>query len=373
MQSKSSPASDARAWVEVDLGALVRNARALAAHSAKPLIPMVKADAYGLGAVPVARALESTDPLAYGVSAIGEGEELRTAGITRPVILFTPILPSDFARLRAAGITPSLASREGIETWAATGGGAWQLAIDTGMHRAGVNWDAIDALLPAIRAHPPEGAFSHFHSSELDDGSMEQQEARFREAVSRLPSRPRLLHVENSGGIVRRASTGWDCVRPGVFLYGVGSWRVPRSLDDAASARLRPEPVAALRARILELRDVAPGEGVSYDVTWRAERRTRIATVACGYADGLRRQLGNRASALLHGRRVPIRGVVTMDMAMLDVTEVPCAIGDVVTFLGRDGDLSLTVEEVAAAGGLSPYELLVGLRLRLPRVHLGAA
>lgn len=364
MESKSSPASDARAWVEVDLGALVRNARALAEHARKPLIPMVKADAYGLGAIRVARALEPLDPMAYGVSSVVEGEELRAAGITRPIILFTPILPRDLPRLRVARMTPTLASAEGIAAWAASGGGPWHLAVDTGMHRAGVAWDALDALVPTLAKCPPEGAFTHLHSSELDDGSMELQEERFRAAVARLPARPRILHVENSGGVARRSPSAWDAVRPGVFLYGVGS-----------GARLRPEAVASLRARVLELRDVLPGEGVSYDQTWRATRASRIATVACGYADGLRRQLGNRASALLRGRRVPIRGVVTMDMAMVDVTDlgVACGIGDVVTFLGRDGEAHLTAEEVAAAGGLSAYELLVGLKLRLPRIHVGDA
>jgi alanine racemase len=377
MERKSSPASDARAWVEVDLGALVRNARAVSAQAQKPLIPMVKADAYGIGAVRAVRALEKLSPLAYGVSSILEGEELRAAGITRPILLFTPTLPSDFERLRAARMTPTLASAAGISAWAASGGGAWHLAIDTGMHRAGANWDSIDELIPLVAAHPPEGAFTHLHSSELDDGSMEQQEERFRAVLSRLKSRPKLLHVENSGGIVRRSPSMWDAVRPGVFLYGVGSWPNwggGRKTEDgriAGAARLEPESVVSLRARVLEVREVRAGEGVSYDVTWLANRPSRIATVACGYADGYRRQLGNRASASLHGKRVPVRGVVTMDMTMLDVTDVPCAIGDVVTLLGRDGDDLLTAEEVAAWGGLSPYELLVGLKLRLPRLYFG--
>jgi alanine racemase len=360
MERKSSPASDARAWVEVDLGALVRNARAISAQAQKPLIPMVKADAYGIGAVRAVRALETLSPLAYGVSSISEGEELRAAGITRQILLFTPVHRADLPRLRLARMTPTLASAEGIEAWVAIGGGAWHLAIDSGMHRAGANWDSLDGLLPLIAAHPPEGALTHLHSSELDDGSIEVQEERFRSVLARLMERPRVLHVENSGGIVRRSPSSWDAVRPGVFLYGVGS-----------GARLSPEPVVALRARVLEVRDVRSGEGVGYDLTWRATRPSRIATVACGYADGYRRHLGNRASALLHGKRVPVRGLVTMDMTMLDVTDVRCAVGDVVTFLGRDSDDLLTAEEVAASGGLSPYELLVGLKLRLPRIYHG--
>lgn len=364
--------SDARAWVEVDLGALVRNARALAAHARKPLIPMVKADAYGLGAVPVARALEAVDPLAYGVSSIPEAIELRAAGITRPIILFTPAViespgaewrSDDAIHLMKHRITPTLARRDDILAWGAGGNRpAYHLAIDTGMHRAGANDRVLDGVLDAVAQFPPEGAFTHLHSSEYDNGSMEEQEARFRAAVARLPRRPRLLHVENSGGIVRRTPSEWDCVRPGVFLYGVGSGPL---------AALQPEPVVSLRARILEKRTIGPGESVSYGASWRAERVTDIATVACGYADGLRRHLGNRAHALLGGRAAPIRGVVTMDMAMLEVTDIPCDVGDVVTFMGADSGATLTVEAVAAAGELSPYELLVGLKLRLPRVYVG--
>lgn len=357
----------ARAWVEVDLGALVRNARALQAHARKPLIPMVKADAYGLGAVECVRALETTDPLAYGVSSIAEGEELRTAGITRPILHFTPTLAGDFARLRAARITPTLGSRDAIEAWAATGAGEWQLAIDTGMHRAGVSDGALDDVLAAAARVPPDGAFSHFHSSERDDGSMERQESRFRAAIGKLPERPRWLHTENSGGIVRRSPSEWDCVRPGVFLYGVGSW--PSAVGSGRG--LTPEPVASLRARILEVRTIGPGEGVSYGATWRADRVTQVATVACGYADGLRRSLGNRAHALVHGKLVPIVGVVTMDMTMLDITDCGGNVGDIATFLGSDRGPTLTVESVAATAGLSPYELLVGLKLRLPRFYTG--
>ena len=362
MPSESTLGQDARAWIDVDLGALVRNAKAVARQTQVPLLPMVKADAYGLGAVAVARALEQVDPFAYGVATITEGEELRAAGIVRPVLLFTPARPTDLPRLRAARMTPSLATAAGIETWAAEGGGAWHLAIDTGMHRAGIRWDALDPILDAVRRHPPEGAFTHFHSSELDDGSLERQDERFREAIARLPARPRLLHADNSAAIVRRAPSPWDLVRPGIFLYGVGS---------GVRAMLQPESVVGLRARILEVRVVRSGEGVSYDATWRAERPSRIATVACGYADGLRRQLGNTAVALVVGTRVPIAGVVTMDMTMLDITDTTADVGDVVAFLGAQAGDELTVEELARLGGCSPYELLTGLRQRLPRFYSG--
>jgi alanine racemase len=361
MGAESSPPVPPRAWVEVDVGAVVRNAEALSRHARAPLIPMVKADAYGLGAVPVARALDRLDPFAFGVSSIPEGEELRGAGITRPILCFTPIGVDDLPRLRAAGMTPTLSTAETITAWTREGG-AWHLAIDTGMHRAGVNWDQLDGLREPLAAHPPAGVFTHFHSAEADDGSMERQEERFRAALARLPERPTFVHAENSAAMVRRGPSAWDAVRPGIFLYGVGS---------GPGAALQPEPVAGLHARVLELRDLAPGESVSYGATWRARTARRIATVACGYADGLRRALGNTATALCHGHPVPIVGVVTMDMAMLDVTDVACGLGDTITFLGRSGDALRTVEVAAASGGLSPYELLTGLRLRLPRVHRG--
>ena len=132
-------------------------------------------------------------------------------------------------------------------------------------------------------------------------------------------------------------------------------------------------PLVALRARGVEIRQLEPGDSVSYDATWRAADRRRIATAAVGYADGYRRALGNRGTAIVRGRRVPVAGLVTMDMTMLDVTDAECAVGDVVTLLGRDGPELLTAADVAGAGGLSPYELLTGLRARLPRRHGAAA
>jgi alanine racemase len=148
------PPSSARAWVEIDLGALQRNGAALAARSAAPLLPMVKADAYGLGAVPVARALDVLDPWAFGVAAVEEGIELRDAGVTRRIVVFTPLLEESLAAARAARLTPALGDPRAIARWA-EGGGPWHLAIDTGMHRAGIEWDRVAELRALLAAHPP--------------------------------------------------------------------------------------------------------------------------------------------------------------------------------------------------------------------------
>ncbi len=347
--------------MEVDLDAIVRNARAMAAR-ASAILPMVKADAYGLGAVRVAGALEQLSPWGYGVATVEEGIELRDAGITRPVVLFTSVEREELSAARDARLTPSLASAEAVAEWAVIGGGAWHLPIDTGMSRSGVRWSEVGALSQLLRDHPPEGAFTHFHSAALDDGSLEAQESRFERALAQLPAMPRVLHAENSAALARGAHSKWSLARPGIFLYGVAT---------GVNAQLEAEPVVAVRARIVELRRVAAGESVSYDATFRAERETRIATLPVGYADGYRRALGNRAHALVGGRRAPVVGVVTMDMTMLDVTDVAAEIGEIATLIGSDGAEQIAIGDLAAWASASPYELLTGLHARLPRHYVG--
>jgi alanine racemase len=339
------------AWLEIDLDALVRNAQAISRRAQAPLLPMVKANAYGLGVLAVVRALETLSPWGYGVATIAEGAELRSAGIQRPVVVFTPLLPTELEAARRERLTPTLGTAEAIAAWAPSGA-PWHLAIDTGMSRAGMPWDAIDT-----QGQVPQGAFTHFHSAEFDDGSMERQLERFKAALAKLPARPRLLHAENSPALERLAGpSAWDIVRPGVFLYGVGR---------------KAEPVATLKAHIVDLRTITAGESVSYGATYRAASPRRIATLALGYADGYRRAFGNRGHAIVNDREVPVVGNVTMDMTMIDVTDVPCEIGDVATVLGRAGDRVLDAVTVAEGGGVSPYELLVGLALRAKRTYMG--
>jgi alanine racemase len=350
-----------RAWVEVDLGALLRNGAAIAAHAGVNIVPMVKADAYGLGAVAVARTLDQLDPWGFGVATVAEGEELRRVGIQRRIVVFSPLLPGDFDAAVRANLTPTLGTREGIERWQETRL-PWQLAIDTGMNRAGVQWDAISALNDLILRSPPEAAFTHFHSAEREDETRALQERRFEEALGRMPARPALIHAENGAAVEHRAPSKWNIARPGIFLYGITSGNSPK---------IHPEPVVSLRARVIDLRTIAAGETVSYGATYRAPTERRIATLGIGYADGYRRVLGNRASVLLHGRRARVVGVVTMDMTMVDVTDVQCEIGDSATLIGSDGADRIDVVEVAAWGEISPYEILTGLRGRLPRRYVG--
>ena len=173
------------------------------------------------------------------------------------------------------------------------------------------------------------------------------------------------LLVHQSRAICRpgsdRPRSRWDFVRPGGFLYGVGS---------GGGSLVFPEPAVSIRARVTELHRLDAGESVSYDATWVASTPRRIATVAGGYADGYRRAFSNRAQMLVRGRRAPIAGVVTMDMVMLDVTHIACDVGDAVTALGTDCDETIRIEELAAIADCSPYEILAGLKLRAVRRHL---
>lgn len=351
------------ARIEVDLSAVVRNARAMANRSGTRLIPMVKADAYGLGVGPVVRALESLDPWGFGVATVAEGEELRALGVRRPVVVFTPLLESELAAASAARLTPSLGSAAAIQAWS-TLGGPWQLSVDTGMARAGVQWREVSTVKEAVASSRPEGVFTHFHSAELDDGTMLEQDRRFEEAIASLGLVGIMTHTDNSAAVLRRGKSDRDAVRPGIFLYGG---------ETVPGAAVAPEPVAHLRAPVADLRTCEPGDTVSYGARFVAERRTRVATLACGYADGYPRNVGQQgrpgASVILRGKRLPVIGRVTMDMIMIDVTDVECAIGDMVTLIGRDGGELITVAEVGVSAGTSPYEVLVGMNSRSVRSY----
>jgi alanine racemase len=315
-----------------------------------------------VGGLRAALALEALDPWGFGVATVTEGDELRRGGITRPIVVFTPILRNEIDALRRADLTPAIGDPAVIESWARTGR-PWHLQIDTGMSRAGLRWDLVAQHRSLLERARPAGVFTHFHSAELDDESRDVQERRFDEALAALPERPPIVHAENGAAVERRSPSRWTLCRPGIFLYGVQS---------VAGSSLVPEPVVSVRARIVELRTIAHCETVSYDATWRADGERRIATLPVGYADGYRRALSNCGVALLGGQRIEVAGRVTMDMTMFDVTNTDAALGDLVTLVGRDGHELLTVGEVAALGELSPYELLTGLNSRLPRRYVGA-
>jgi alanine racemase len=351
-----SPCATARAWVDVDLAAVAANAAELSRLSRGRLLPMVKANGYGLGAVRVVRALEPLEPWGYGVATVEEAVELRDAGITRPIVLFTPLLPAWIDGCLAHDIRPSIGDLDSLRAWIGRTDRPFHLEIDTGMARSGFRPD--DSGLPEAAtllrsAKGWEGAFTHFHSPDTDGAATEAQWSRFIQVLAALPGRPPLVHAANSAAAVGGSRYTADLIRPGIFLYGGGG-----------NASVTPRPAAAFRGRVVAVRRLVEGDTVSYGGTWRAQRPVTIATVALGYADGFPRAAGRPRSMELGGRVVPVAGRVAMDMTMVAVEEAhPVACGDIATIFG--GLLSL--DEQARAAGTTAYELLTSLSPRVPR------
>lgn len=345
----------ARAWVDVDLSALVANARAFAHLVQAPLLPMVKANAYGLGAPAVVRALEAIAPWGYGVATIEEGAELRAMGITRPVLVFTPMLPELAPAMLAAQVTPCLGDLPALEAWLRLTDRPFHLEIDTGMHRAGFPWGDADLLARVAAlvgtAKGWEGICTHFHSAENDPAATRLQYARLLETIPALGRRPQWIHAAGSAGGLLDTEFGADLARPGMYLYG------------GRIMQHTPHPVAALRARVVATRRIAVGEVVSYDATWTAAHATGIATVALGYADGLPRSLASVGRVEIADGVHTIAGRVTMDLTMVDVGDRPVRAGEVATLFG--GRVSL--DEQAELGGTIAYELLTRLGPRVVR------
>lgn len=347
--------------MEVDVGALVDNARTVAKIAGTRLLPVVKANAYGVGAVTVSRALEQLDPWGYGVATVEEGGELRAAGITRPVLVFMPARAPAFDDYDRYQLTPALGDADSIREWTTRGDRPFHVEIDTGMGRAGVRWDDVDELGEAVDTPSFEGCYTHFHSAERDAGTLDEQLERFQKALAHLPRRPRLLHVANSAAALRGKKFAFDMVRPGIFLYG----------GVAAESLAAPKPVVNIRARVISMRRICKGESVSYNASWVAPRDTVVATLGIGYADGIRRDLGlgGNARVLLRGKRCPIVGVVQMDMALVETGTVDVQVGDIATLVGEEAKQRITLGEFAAWSGELAHEVLTGLGTRLPRVY----
>jgi alanine racemase len=359
----TSSSDTARAWVDIDLDALVANARAVVAACGSRLLPMIKANGYGLGAVPVARALESLDPWGFGIATPEEGAVLRSQGITRPLLLTSPLVPEWIEPCLELGLRPAIGDPTALRAWLARGDDPFHLEIDTGMARAGVRWNDEVALADISRqlerASGWEGVFTHFHSADTDPASATEQWRLFQATLDRLPRRPALTHAANSAAALQGRCYAGDLVRPGIFLYG------------GAAGGPEPGPVAALRARVVAVRTLEAGDSVSYDATWKAPHRCTVATVGIGYADGVPRSTGlaDPEPRLVELGQVlaPLVGRVTMDMCMVALDR-PVAVGDVATIFG--GRVSL--DSQARAAGTISYELLTALGPRVVRRYSGA-
>jgi len=372
--SPTSPLEPAgRAHVEVDLAALERNFVRVAREVAPArVMPVVKADGYGHGAVTVARCLEPLGAAGFLVARPEEGAALRRAGVRAPILVGSPLPAAALEQAAGDDLELAVCSLEqlaALERFAATSGWrpAVHLKIDTGMHRLGVAPAEVPAALERLRGSAAMrwiGLMSHLADADLADSPRNaQQEAAFRQAAARLGASERrrlTLHLANSAGALRLPTARFDLVRPGLALYG----------GEIAGVALGLEPVLALRGRIRQIQAVAAGEPVGYGGRWRAPRPSRIGVVGVGYADGYPWRAGGAAQALVRGVRVALVGAVSMDLLAIDLSDVSAGEGDEVTLLGRQGGEEIRLAELAAWSVQSPYELLCHLRLRLPRIEL---
>lgn len=357
-------------WAEVDLGSLKRNLRRLRARAGarRKLMFVVKGNAYGHGATACAKAAQAARLADWlGVSSVEEGIALREAGVRLPVLVLGSLYPFEsFLAAAQYNLTPTVASFESAEALVRVARRLGRsvrchLKVETGMGRIGMSRGRaahVAGYLAVRREVDVEGIYTHLACAQ-DGAFTRRQLALFREALAaaRLAGvRPRLVHAAASAAALHYAGARFDMIRPGIAIYGC----VPGFA-----------PVLSLKTKVVFLKTVPKGAAVSYGATWRARQPTRVATIPVGYADGYSRGLSNKGQALLHGRRVPVIGHVTMDMTMLDVSGVPQArVGDDCVLIGRQGREEITAAEVANWLATIPYEVATGISSRVPRVYL---
>lgn len=390
-------------WAEIHLSALADNFRAIRKYVNPPgerlreprkVLAVVKGNAYGHGAAPVAKALAKAGAEWFGVTCSAEGVELREAGVKNPILLMTGFWPGEERRIIEHRLTAAVTRCEQLpllqSAAAAVSRSArraskpveFHLKIDSGMNRLGIAPGDVDCFarqLAQCKHLRLGGVFTHFASSGIFSPAIhgeqtEEQEKMFFAALRRLRELgidPGIIHLANSAAIAARPDTWRDMVRPGAILYGYHPGYDPAERRAEFEARLPLRPVMSLRARIIGLRNVAAGQGVGYDSQFVTTRPSRIGVLAAGYGDGLHRSLGNRGNVLVRGKLAPIVGIVSMDVTMIDLTDVPEApIGDIVTIYGTDGSRSLPANVVARGIGTVTSDLLCAVSKRVPRFYL---
>jgi len=378
-------------WAEVDLDALVRNFQTLrsilnpteirnpqSAIAGPRLIPILKANAYGHGAVPCALALAAAGAEAFGVALVEEGEALRAAGITKEILVLEGPWPGQEESLAQLDLTATVYSPVGVRRLeeAARREGrpiGVHIKIDTGMARLGVAWDRIEPLLAALRESSflrVRGTFSHLAAAEEEDPAFtDEQIRRFERSlmeIRRSGLDPGELHLANSAGLLFHPRLRSQSARPGIALYGYS--------PSPARGRAWFHPVLTLKSRVGWLHQVPEGEPIGYNRRFFASRPTRIATLPVGYADGYRRDLAGKAGVILRGRWAEVLGAISMDMIVIDVTDLPevCP-GEEAILLGAAPACRFDAADWAERLGTIPYEILCGIGSRIPRIYRGGA
>ena len=363
-------------YVTIDLDVISANFRAIAEKAGVPVMAIVKADAYGHGAIQVARQLQDSCA-SFGVSSMLEALELRGAGILTPILVLGHIQPDAFATAIRNGIRPSIFRLEDAKRLSETAlqegiVAPFHLAVDTGMSRIGFQATQEDAdvcaeicKLPGIVA---EGLFSHFATADCADLTKAKLQAeKFDKFDAMLKARGveiQLRHIDNSAGIMNFGQH-YELVRGGIVTYGM----YPSSQVNPRDLQLKP--ALSWRSRVTHVKTLEAGREISYGGDYVTTKPTMVATVPVGYADGYRRALSGKFYVLIRGEKAPILGRICMDQMMVDVTHIPnVKVGDTVVLIGADGEKSISMEEIAAAADSFNYEFVCGIGRRVPRYYL---
>lgn len=365
------------AWLEIDCAAYRHNLRELARHAGRPVVAVIKANGYGHGMELMGREARAAGCPGVAVALAEEGAALRAAGQPGRILVMGLALEDEAALLVEHELEPVVTRPEMLAALSRAAGKAGKkvgvhVKVDTGMSRVGVQPEETLAFCERVRSFPHltlAGVMTHFAcADEPERPETRKQWQRFAPLVRELSNwtpRP-ALHAANSAAGLWFPEAGLDWIRGGLVTYGVRP--APRAMP------IEVRPVASLKARIVQIKEIAAGRSVSYGGTWTAPRPSRLALVPLGYADGYPWALANRGEALLRGQRAPIRGRVCMDQLLLDITDLPAVeVGETAVFIGRDGEQEITAEDVADQAGTIPYEILTRWAARLPRVPLDAS
>ncbi|MBD2580427.1 alanine racemase [Oscillatoria sp. FACHB-1406] len=366
-----------RAWVEIDRAALVHNVRQLKQWLSPrtELMAVVKADAYGHGAIAVAETVLGAGATWLAVATLQEGIQLREAGITAPILLLgASNTPGEVEAIAHWQLQPTLCNPQQAQLFSEQLAQLGKtlpvhLKIDTGMSRLGTSWERATPWVKSVRKLPHlqlASLYSHFATADDPDRAiMDLQHQRFQSAIAQLQAEgiplPR-LHIANSAATLCDRSLHYDFARAGLALYGLYPAPHLQSILDL-------QPVMQVKARVTQVKTITAGTGVSYGYKYIAPKEMAIAVVGIGYADGVPRNLSNRLQVSIRGRKVPQIGAITMDQLMLDVSSIPdLQAGEVVTLIGKDGATSISADDWADALGTISWEILCGFKHRLPRI-----
>ena len=374
-------------WADVSLTTLRQNFRTVQKHvsAAVTVCAVVKADAYGHGAVECSKSLEAEGAKWLGVTSLDEAIPLRDAGVRANILLMTGFWRGEEAEIVRLHLTPTVWEPSQIESLdkAAAGLGVAQhpvhLKVDTGMGRLGVGIDQLPAVLNVLRSAKHltvEGLSTHLASSEIMDAPSVAEQERSFEAARRMVRdagfEPRFVHVANTSAVISRRETWNTMVRPGVSLYGyyLPFLRAGREVS-GGTLRLPVKPILTWKTRILSLRNFGANQALGYGATYVTKAPAHVAVLPVGYADGYNRQLSNRGRVILREHYAPILGSISMDLTLVDVTGIPgVSVGDEVILLGTCDGLSVDALEHARLANSSPYEILCNISKRVPRRYV---